>query len=152
MQKKKKDSQLSFSVIPDGEQGTVLSTLLDLSTLEAHLWEAANILRDPVDAADFKTYIFPLLFFKRISDVYDEEIASALAESGGIANGYTKYVAARGDTRHLTALYHLCHRQTASQNQDHLPLPAIPGHEQDRRACCRRPHQKGVDLALSRFR
>src|SRR5512136_2761495 len=35
---------------------------LDLSTLEAHLWESANILRGPVDAADFKTYIFPLLF------------------------------------------------------------------------------------------
>src|SRR5260370_41519637 len=81
--KKKKDTQLSFSVIPDGEQGAILSTALDLSTLEAHLWEAANILRGPVDAADFKTYIFPLLFFKRISDVYDEELATALAESGG---------------------------------------------------------------------
>ena len=38
-----------------------------------HLWESANILRGPVDAADFKTYIFPLLFFKRICDVWDEE-------------------------------------------------------------------------------
>ncbi len=56
---------------------------LDLSNLESHLWEAANILRGPVDAADFKTYIFPLLFFKRISDVYDEEFQAALAESGG---------------------------------------------------------------------
>jgi type I restriction enzyme M protein len=54
-----------------------------LSQLESHLWEAANILRGPVDAADFKTYVFPLLFFKRISDVYDEEYATALAESGG---------------------------------------------------------------------
>jgi type I restriction enzyme M protein len=54
-----------------------------LSRLESHLWEAANILRGPVDAADFKTYVFPLLFFKRISDVYDEEYASALMESGG---------------------------------------------------------------------
>ena len=44
-----------------------------LSQLESHLWEAANILRGPVDAADFKTYVFPLLFFKRISDVHDEE-------------------------------------------------------------------------------
>jgi type I restriction enzyme M protein len=51
--------------------------------LESHLWEAANILRGPVDAADFKTYIFPLLFFKRICDVYDEEYAQALDESGG---------------------------------------------------------------------
>ncbi len=54
-----------------------------LNQLESHLWEAANILRGPVDAADFKTYVFPLLFFKRISDVHDEEHQSALAESGG---------------------------------------------------------------------
>ena len=46
---------------------------LDVSQLESHLWEAASILRGPVDAADFKTYVFPLLFFKRISDVHDEE-------------------------------------------------------------------------------
>jgi type I restriction enzyme M protein len=80
---KKKSVQLAFSVISDDEQGSAFSTALDLPTLESHLWEAANILRGPVDAADFKTYIFPLLFFKRLSDVYDEEIASALAESGG---------------------------------------------------------------------
>ncbi len=55
----------------------------NLSELESHLWEAANILRGPVDAADFKSYVFPLLFFKRISDVYDEEYAAALAESDG---------------------------------------------------------------------
>jgi type I restriction enzyme M protein len=54
-----------------------------LGRLEAHLWESANILRGPVDAADFKTYVFPLLFFKRISDVYDEEYVAALAESDG---------------------------------------------------------------------
>jgi type I restriction enzyme M protein len=54
-----------------------------LGQLESHLWEAANILRGPVDAADFKTYVFPLLFFKRISDVYDEEYSAALAESDG---------------------------------------------------------------------
>lgn len=56
---------------------------ISLDRLESHLWQAANILRGPVDAADFKTYIFPLLFFKRISDVHDAEYASALAESGG---------------------------------------------------------------------
>lgn len=53
------------------------------SQLESHLWEAANILRGPVDAADFKTYVFPLLFFKRISDVHDEERGAALAEADG---------------------------------------------------------------------
>jgi len=41
--------------------------------LEVYLWGAANILRGMIDAADFKQYIFPLLFFKRISDVWDEE-------------------------------------------------------------------------------
>ena len=56
---------------------------ISISQLESHLWEAANILRGPVDAADFKTYIFPLLFFKRISDVYDEEISDALGASDG---------------------------------------------------------------------
>ena len=58
-------------------------TEVSLSELSSHLWESANILRGPVDAADFKTYIFPLLFFKRISDVYDDEIATALEESDG---------------------------------------------------------------------
>ena len=46
---------------------------LTLSELESHLWEAANILRGPVDRTDWKSYIFPLLFFKRICDVWDEE-------------------------------------------------------------------------------
>ncbi len=51
--------------------------------LEAHLWESANLLRGPIDQADFKSYIFPLLFLKRISDVYDEEFQQALEESKG---------------------------------------------------------------------
>ena len=54
-----------------------------LSQLESHLWDAANILRGPVDAADFKSYVFPLLFFKRISDVHDEEHAAALKQFDG---------------------------------------------------------------------
>jgi type I restriction enzyme M protein len=59
---------------------------ISLSKLESHLAEAANILRGPIDQADFKAYIFPLLFFKRISDVYDEEFEEALQESGGDAD------------------------------------------------------------------
>lgn len=54
-----------------------------LSQLEQYLSKAAWILKGPVDAADFKAYIFPLLFFKRISDVYSEEYQQALQESGG---------------------------------------------------------------------
>ena len=56
---------------------------ISLSQLESYLWEAANILRGPVDAADFKTYVFPFLFFKQISDVYEEEYTAALVESDG---------------------------------------------------------------------
>ena len=55
---------------------------ISLGQLEGHLWESANILRGPVDAADFKTYIFPLLFFKRICDVWDEEYQEIVAETG----------------------------------------------------------------------
>ena len=54
-----------------------------LSQLEQYLSKAAWILKGPVDASDFKVYIFPLLFFKRISDVYDEEYRIALEESDG---------------------------------------------------------------------
>lgn len=56
---------------------------LTLSQLEQYLSKAAWILKGPVDASDFKVYIFPLLFFKRISDVYDEEYQTALDESDG---------------------------------------------------------------------
>lgn len=56
---------------------------LTISQLEQYLSKAAWILKGPVDASDFKVYIFPLLFFKRISDVYDEEYQNALQESGG---------------------------------------------------------------------
>lgn len=50
---------------------------------EDYLWGAANILRGLIDAADFKQYIFPLLFFKRVSDLWDEEFQTAFDESGG---------------------------------------------------------------------
>jgi type I restriction enzyme M protein len=56
---------------------------LTLSQLEQYLSKAAWILKGPVDASDFKVYIFPLLFFKRLSDVYDEEYQQALEESNG---------------------------------------------------------------------
>lgn len=56
---------------------------LTLSILESHLWEAANILRgSPVDRTDWKSYILPLMFFKRICDVWDEEYEEALKTYG----------------------------------------------------------------------
>lgn len=51
--------------------------------LEKYLWGAATALRGTIDAGDYKQYIFPLLFFKRICDVYDEEFEKGLEESDG---------------------------------------------------------------------
>jgi type I restriction enzyme M protein len=51
--------------------------------LFAHLYEACNILRGPINQDEYKSYVTPILFFKRLSDVYDEETAAALEESGG---------------------------------------------------------------------
>jgi type I restriction enzyme M protein len=49
--------------------------------LESYLWGTATILRGLVDAGDYKQYVFPLLFYKRLSDVWDEEFAQALADT-----------------------------------------------------------------------
>ena len=57
-------------------------TLIKLKDLEAHLWHAAHIITGPIDASDYKTYIFPILFFKRICDVYDEEFQEAMEQVG----------------------------------------------------------------------
>jgi|GEM_PF-175775 len=51
--------------------------------LESYLWGSATLLRGHIDAGDYKQYIFPLLFYKRICDVYDEELEVALQESDG---------------------------------------------------------------------
>ncbi len=58
---------------------------LSLPELESHLWGAATILRGLVDAGDYKQFIFPLLFYKRLSDVWDEEYAQAFGESSDAA-------------------------------------------------------------------
>ena len=60
-----------------------MSKHITQSQLESYLWGAATLLRGFIDAGDYKQFIFPLLFFKRMCDVYDEEYALALDESGG---------------------------------------------------------------------
>ena len=55
---------------------------LDITTLETWLWEAACAIRGPVDAPKFKDYILPLVFLKRLSDLFDDEMAR-LAEDFG---------------------------------------------------------------------
>lgn len=48
-----------------------------------HIFGACNILRGPINQDEYKSYVTPILFFKRLSDVYDEETAKALEDSGG---------------------------------------------------------------------
>lgn len=56
------------------------ATTLTLSQLESHLWKAADILRGRIDSSDYKHYIFGLLFFKRLSDVWAEEFDARMAQ------------------------------------------------------------------------
>ncbi len=48
---------------------------LEVSTLETWLWDAACAIRGATDAPKFKDFILPLIFFKRLSDVFDDELA-----------------------------------------------------------------------------
>lgn len=50
--------------------------------LESYLWGSAVLLRNNIDAGAYKQYIFPLLFFKRLNDVYEEETEKAIRENG----------------------------------------------------------------------
>jgi len=56
---------------------------MDLPTLETWLWDAACVIRGPVDAPKFKDYILPLVFLKRLSDVFEDEVAQLGEELRG---------------------------------------------------------------------
>src|SRR3990167_423053 len=57
-----------------------MGSKLTLPQLEQFLWKSADILRGKIDSSDYKKYIFGLLFYKRISDVWDEEYKKVLEE------------------------------------------------------------------------
>ena len=65
-----------------------MSNRITLDELKSYLWNSAVLLRTNIDAGAYKQYIFPLLFFKRICDVYDEETRLAIAEYG---DSYTDF-------------------------------------------------------------
>lgn len=59
-----------------------MGSKLTLAQLEQFLWKSADILRGKIDSSDYKKYIFGLLFYKRISDVWDEEYKKVMDEYG----------------------------------------------------------------------
>ena len=66
-----------------------MSTRIELGELETYLYASADILRGHVEASDYKSFVFPLLFFKRICDVYDEETQKA--EMAKFVDGLSAY-------------------------------------------------------------
>ena len=59
-----------------------MANRMTIDELKSYLWDSAVLLRTNIDAGAYKQYIFPLLFFKRICDVYDEETRAAEQEYG----------------------------------------------------------------------
>lgn len=77
---KRSTSKPELNDVPKSQQELKLEGVQNLYNF---LFEACNILRGPVSQDNFKDYITPILYYKRISDVYDEETEEALKESGG---------------------------------------------------------------------
>ncbi len=73
---------------------------LDISTLETWLWDAACVIRGATDAPKFKDFILPLIFYKRLSDVFDDEVANLVEKYGGDEEGTREIV----DEDHQDAL------------------------------------------------
>ena len=59
-----------------------MSKKITQEELESYLWSSAVLLRNHIDAGAYKQYIFPLLFFKRLNDVYEEETSNAVKNNG----------------------------------------------------------------------
>ena len=63
--------------------------LLSVSQLERYLWSAADILRGSIDSSDYKSYIFGLLFLKRLSDRFEEEAEKLVADGASETVAWT---------------------------------------------------------------
>ena len=118
---------------------------LSQQSLERHLWQAADILRGTVDAGDYKQYIFGLLFYKRLCDVWDEEYEILLAETGDREEAadpdehrfHMRDIAIlRNDLKEA----HVPHRRVRSLGNGRgrvLPVERWKAFERSRRACSR---------------
>lgn len=89
-------------------------SVTDVQSLFNFLYEACNILRGPVGQDGFKDYITPLLYYKRISDVWDEETEQALRDS----NGDNEY--ARFPEQHRFAIPDGCHWEDLRERTENI--------------------------------
>ena len=90
-----------------------MNNRIELGELQTFLYASADILRGYVDASDYKSYVLPLLFFKRLCDVYDEETENAVKQYG---EDGTKFM---GDTIHRFIIpegYHWRDVRTVTEN------------------------------------
>lgn len=78
------DMMIAAAEASDMDVASTITTAEETTSqkLFSHLFEACNILRGPINQDEYKTYTIPILFFKRISDVYDEETEAAFEEFG----------------------------------------------------------------------
>ena len=78
MRKKKTEADTTqLTPLPSGD-----GEHLDISTLETWLWGAACVIRSATEAPKFKDFILPLIFYKRLSDVFDDEFAKQIEKFG----------------------------------------------------------------------
>lgn len=70
-----------------------MSKKITQDELESYLWGSAVLLRNHIDAGAYKQYIFPLLFFKRLNDVYEEETKKLLRKTDRRLPHGKKYIA-----------------------------------------------------------
>lgn len=90
----------------------IIDTETTANQLYSHLFEACNILRGPIDQDDYKSYVIPILFFKRLSDVYDEETAENEQKYGDDIEFYPE------DELHAFVIPQDCHWRDVRQTSE----------------------------------
>ncbi len=94
---------------------------LDISTLETWLWDAACVIRGATDAPKFKDFILPLVFYKRLSDVFDDEFANHVVEFGGEGIAH-EIVEADHIVNDRAAVSSGAHRRSENEEKEKLTL------------------------------
>jgi len=92
-----------------------MGSKLTLPQLEQFLWKSADILRGKIDSSDYKKYIFGLLFYKRISDVWDEEYMKVMEE-------FKDEAIARADYNHRFQVPKECRWSVVEERADNIGI------------------------------